>query len=421
MNESAQISERRAWRAIWLLLLIYMVNHIDRQVMYILVEPVRRDLQLSDLQMGWIVGGGFALFYTFTGIPIGWIGDRTDRRKLISVALALWSAFTVASGLSRSFWQLMIARLGVGVGEAGCTPPAHSMISDLLPPEKRASGLAFYQLGVPLGTLFGLAFGGVIADALDWRMAFFIVGSPGLLLAVVARRSLPEPPRGGMEGATDASVQPLGEVARFLGGLPSLRHSLIGNSLQTLPLAAFASFNPAYLQRVHGLSLSEIGLSLGLIAGCIGGGSVLLSGYLSDRLSRRDVRWIFWLPMLGALVSVPFSVLSYLAETPAIAIGGIAAATAFNHLYSALGHAQVQSLAKPRMRAIFSAIALFSMNLVGFGLGPVLVGTLSDLLGGGGQLRWALLSLIGCMPWAACHYALAARTYPRDLEAKNRA
>jgi len=419
VNDATATSERRVRHALWLLLLIYAVNHIDRQVMYILVEPVRRDLGLNDWQMGWIVGGGFALFYTFMGIPIGRIADRSNRRNLIALALTLWSAFTMASGLARGFWQLMAARIGVGVGEAGCTPPAHSMISDLLPPERRASGLAFYQLGVPIGTLFGLSAGGVLADALDWRTAFFVVGAPGLLLAAVAWRYLPEPARGATEAQVDTSGQSLGDVLRFLGTVPSLRHSVIGNALQTLPLAAFASFNAAYLQRVHGLSLSEIGLSLGLIAGLVGGSSVYLSGRISDRLSKRDLRWVFWLPMWGALASVPFSALCYLASAPALAIAGIALATAFNHLYSALGHAQVQSLAKPGMRGTLSALMLFACNLVGFGLGPVLVGGLSDALGGGDQLRWALLILAGCMPWAAVHYALAARTYAKDLEAKS--
>jgi len=170
---------------------------------------------------------------------------------------------------------------------------------------------------------------------------------------------------------------------------------------------------------VFGLSLSEIGLALGLIAGLVGGSSVYLSGRISDRLSVRDRRWVFWLPMWGALASLPFSVLCYLADGAALAIGGIALATAFNHLYSALGHAQIQSLAKPGMRATLSALMLFAANLVGFGLGPVLVGGLSEALGGGDQLRWALLILVAGMPWAAIHYALGARTYLRDLEAKN--
>lgn len=404
--------------ALLLLLAIYVVNHVDRQLMYILVEPVRTDLGLDDWQMGWIVGGGFALFYTFMGIPIGRIADRTNRRNLISLALAVWSLFTAASGLARGFWQLMATRIGVGVGEAGCTPPAHSMISDLFPPERRASALSVYQLGVPLGTLFGLALGGFLAEEIGWRRAFFLLGIPGVALAVVARLTLREPERGAQEAGIDTQVQPLGEVLRFMWRMPSLRHSLIGNSAQTLPLAAFGSFNAAYLQRVHGMSLTEIGLALGLIAGLIGGFSVYISGRITDRLGPRDVRWVFWLPLGGALLSAPFSALAYLTDSSAIALGAIAVATLFNHLYAALGHAQLQSLVKPRMRAMMSAVALFAMNMVGFGIGPVLVGGLSTLLGGDQALRWALVAFVPCFPWAAAHYALAARTYRSDLEAK---
>jgi len=404
--------------ALYLLLTIYVVNHIDRQLMYILVEPVRTDLRLDDWQMGWIVGGGFALFYTFMGIPIGRLADRTNRRNLISLALAVWSLFTAASGLARGFWQLMATRVGVGIGEAGCTPPAHSMISDLFPPERRASALSVYQLGVPLGTLFGLALGGFLAEEIGWRRAFFLLGIPGVALAVVARLTLREPQRGAQESGIDTRVQPLGEVLRFMWRMPSLRHSLIGNSAQTLPLAAFGSFNAAYLQRVHGMSLTEIGLSLGLIAGLVGGFSVYISGRIVDRLGERDVRWVFWLPLGGALLSIPFSVVAYLTNSSSIALGAIAVATLFNHLYSALGHAQLQSLVRPRMRAMMSAVALFAMNMVGFGIGPVLVGGLSALLGGDLALRYALVSFVICFPWAAVQYAQAARTNPSDLEAK---
>ena len=404
-----------------LLVVIYLVNHIDRQLMYILLEPVRLDLELTDWQMGWIVGGGFALFYAFMGIPIGRIADRTNRRNLIAIALAVWSLFTAASGLARGFWTLMAARVGVGVGEAGCTPPAHSMISDMVPPERRASALAVYALGIPLGTLFGLAFGGYLAEVLGWRQAFLLMGVPGVGLALLARATLVEPERGAQEAGVDTAVEPLTDVLGFMWRLRSLRHALIANSLQTLPLAAFASFNAAYLQRVHGLSLTEIGLYLGLIAGVVGGLSVFASGRIVDALSPRDERWVFWVPLLGALVSVPFSAAAYWSDHVGVALGGLAAATAFNHLYSALGHAQTQSLVKPRMRAVMSAVALFAMNIVGFGLGPVFVGGLSDLFGGEAQLRYALLALLVCMPWAALHYALAARTYRDDLEAKNRA
>jgi len=409
----------RARYTLGLLTLIYVVNHIDRQLMYILVEPVRIDLGLDDAQMGWIVGGGFALFYASMGIPIGRVADSTNRRNLIAFALGIWSFFTAVSGLARGFFTLFAARVGVGVGEAGCTPPAHSMISDLFPPERRGAALSTYSLGIPIGTLFGLAFGGYLADEVGWRNAFLLMGIPGIALALIVRFTLSEPTRGGQESGVDTTPQPLREVLHFMWGLKSLRHSLIGNSLQTLPLAAFGSFNAAYLQRVHGLSLTEIGLSLGLIAGCVGGVAVLSSGLLTDVLGRRDERWVFWLPMAGALISIPFSLFSYWTPVASLALGGIAVATLFNHLYSALGHVQLQSLVKPRMRSVMSAVALFAMNIVGFGLGPLVVGYLSNFYGGNDSLPLALMSCVIFMPWACVHYALAARTYREDLGAKN--
>ena len=410
----------RARYTLGLLTLIYVVNHIDRQLMYILVEPVRTDLGLDDSQMGWIVGGGFALFYASMGIPIGRIADSTNRRNLIAWALGIWSLFTAASGLARGFFQLFAARVGVGIGEAGCTPPAHSMISDLFPPERRGSALSTYSLGIPIGTLFGLAFGGFLADQVGWRNAFLLMGIPGIALALIVRVTMTEPERGGQEAGVDADQQPLGQVLSFMWGLKSLRHSLIGNSLQTLPLAAFGSFNAAYLQRVHGLSLTEIGFALGLIAGAVGGVAVFSSGQLTDALGRRDERWVFWLPALGALISIPFSLFSYWTPVASLALAGIAVATLFNHLYSALGHVQLQSLVKPRMRSVMSAVALFAMNIVGFGLGPLVVGYLSDFFGGNQSLRYALMSCLVFMPWACVHYLLAARTYRADLQAKNR-
>ena len=259
-SPSATGPAARSGYALSLLLLIYAVNHIDRQVMYILGEPVRLELGLDDGQMGWILGGGFALFYAFMGIPIGRLADGSNRRNLIVIALTLWSAFTVASGRATSFLLLMLARIGVGIGEAGCTPPAHSMLSDLVPPERRASALSFYALGVPLGTLFGLAAGGYLADTLGWRWAFYLVGAPGLVLALVVRLTLREPERGAMEPGIDAGRQTLGDVFRFIGGLPSVVHSLIGNSLQTLPLAAAAAFKTAYFQRGHRRTTTETGM-----------------------------------------------------------------------------------------------------------------------------------------------------------------
>jgi MFS family permease len=398
-----------------LLLVIYVVNHIDRQVMTILAESIKIDLALSDTQLGLLMGGGFAIFYTFAGIPIARYADRSNRSNIIAAALVIWSAMTVASGLARNFGQLMAARIGVGVGEAGCTPPAHSIISDTFPAERRATALSTYQLGVPIGTLFGLAAGGYLAESLGWQTAFFVVGLPGLVLALVAKFTLVEPPRGQFDQAVSHEVEPLGKTLAFMASMPSMRHVLIGSSLQTLFLFGVGAFHAVFLQRVHHLSISETGLRLGLIAGITGGISVFGAGWLSDRTGLRDVRWAWWIPAIGAVLSLPFSYIAYSTDNTSLAVAMIAAATFFNHAYSGLTHAIMQGLVRPRMRATMSAIALFVMNLVGGGLGPIAIGQLSDRYG----LRPAMLILIVFVGWASVHYMLGARTYAQDLEAKN--
>lgn len=402
-----------------LLLVIYVVNTIDRQVMNILIEPVREEFLLSDAQMGWLVGGAFAIFYTLAGFPIARLADRGNRRDIISMALLVWSLMTVACGMVTNFWQLMAARVGVGVGEAGCTPPAHSILSDSFPIERRASAISIYSLGVPIGTLFGMAAGGYLAQEMGWRTAFFAVGAPGILLAIVTRLSMREPARGAFDRAAVGAIEPLGVVLRFMWGLRSMRHMLVGAAVQTLFLAAAATFHASFLLRVHGMSLAEAGLQLGLIAGLVGGTSVMLAGVLADRLGVRDLRWHFWVPALGALGSIPFSLLAYSTSDARVAVAMIACATLGNHMYSGLGHAVMQGLVKPRMRALTSATALFVMNLVGFGLGPVVLGLLSDALGGEAQIRYALLCLIACLVWSSLHYALGSRRYREELLLKD--
>lgn len=402
-----------------LLLVIYIVNNVDRQIMNILVEPIKKDLGLSDGQIGWLIGGSFALFYTVAGLPIARLADRANRRNIIAVALLVWSAMTMLCGMARSFPQLLAARIGVGVGEAGCTPPAHSMISDTFPTVKRASAISTYSLGGPIGMLFGLAFGGYLADQLGWQAAFMVVGAPGLLLAAITYFTLDEPVRGTFDAQGDRAIEPVGTTLRFIAALPAIRHMLAGSAVQTLFLAGVAAFHSSYLVRVHGMSVTQAGLWLGLIAGVAGGLSVYSSGLFADRLGRRDLRWHYWLAAVGNLISLPFSVLAYTAENGTMAVLWLAVATLGNHQYSALGHAVLQGLVKPRMRAVMSATALFAMNAVGFGVGPVVVGELSDYFGGGVELRKALLALIVFMFWAAAHFLLGARTYLRDLEAKN--
>ena len=286
------------------------------------------------------------------------------------------------------------------------------MISDSFPADQRATALSTYQLGVPIGTLFGLAAGGYLAHELGWQTAFFIVGLPGLILGV--KLTLREPPRGQFDPGADTAVEPLGKTLRFMASLPSMRHALIGSAVQTLFLYGVGAFHASFLQRIHHLSLPETGVKLGLIAGIAGGISVFFAGWLGDRMSSRDLRGYWWICAVGAVLSLPFSYIAYTTDDASLAVAMIACATLLNHTYSGVTHAIMQSLVKPRMRAMMSAIALFVMNLVGGGIGPIALGRLSDRVG----LQAAMSMLIVFVAWASVHYMLGARTYARDLEAK---
>jgi MFS family permease len=356
-------------------------------------------------------------------MPIARWADRGNRRTIIVLALTAWSAMTVASGMARSFAQLLAARIGVGVGEAGCSPSAHSLISDYFPLERRGTALAIYQASGQIGIFTGLALGGYLAETYGWRVAFFVVGGPGLLLAAIVQFVLREPPRGLSDPGVPTAVESLGSVLRFIWGLRSLRHVLVATSLQTLAIAAYLTWHTSLLVRIHDMSLTRAGLALGLINGLVGGVATFGGGYFGDRLQRRDLRWYLWLPAGGALLSVPLSVGAYLSSNTTLVVSLLVGASAGYHLFAALGHATLQSLVRPRMRATMSAIGLFAMNLVGFGLGPWLAGVLSDAFRprfGEQSIRYALLTVTVLMLWGVAHYLLAARTYRQDLFAKTR-
>lgn len=417
MTAESEFTGARRRLAQWSLAMLVIVNvmsQLDRQIMSVLVEPIRKDLGLSDTEIGILVGIAFAFFYTIAGLPLARIADRGNRRNLIVAALTLWSLMTAACGLARNYVELFVARVGVGIGEAGCAPSAQSILSDSFPPERRGRALSTYQLGVPIGLLFGLSGGGFLADRYDWRTVFFLVGLPGLAVAIVTRFVLREPERGPGE-----RVEPVGTVLRYLWALPSMRHHMLACSLHTLTLAATATFNFPFLVRVHGFSSTEAGLTIGLLTGLAGGLGTYAGGWLGDRFALRDPRWrIGWLA-IGAVVSIPFSLVGYLSENAPLAIGALSLGVVLSYLYTGAGHAVAQSLVKPRMRAMTAASMLFSMNLFGYGFGPALAGAISDALGGEGALRYSLAAMNLVLLWAALHYGLAMRTYRADLEAQH--
>ncbi|MFM7376836.1 MAG: spinster family MFS transporter [Erythrobacter sp.] len=371
---------------LWVLLTVYIFNFIDRQTVNILAEPIARDLDLSDTQIGMMTGLAFALFYTVLGIPIARLADRqtTSRPKLIAVALALWSAMTALSGFAQNFWQLLLARIGVGVGEAGCTPPAHSLISDMVPPEKRASALAFYSLGIPVGSLLGMVIGGLLADYLGWREAFVVVELPGVALALVVWFMLRDPRRSDAAAVLQAKSQPaalpIGQaVAEVMRSRAFVLLVLAGSA------AAFLSYGKTtwttiFFQRTHDMTPGEVGLWFGIIGGVGGILGTWLGGYLADRFGARNRRHVLTAPAIGMALAVPLAIAAYQAPSWPLALVLIFVPQVCNSLYYGPCYSAAQGLVPLRARAIAAASLLFFQNLIGLGLGPLFFGMLSDWL-----------------------------------------
>lgn len=406
-----------------LLFVVYVVNFIDRQVLAILLDPIKQDLGVSDTAMGFLTGFAFALFYTIAGLPIARWADRGVRRNIIALGLALWSLMTAASGLTRNFAQLAIARVGVGVGEAACTPPSHSLIADYFPAARRGTALAIYATGIHVGIMCGFLAGGWLTELFDWRTAFLVVGLPGVALAVVVRLTLREPTRGAMEvGPVDTRHASVSEVARFLLARRSFVFMQIGGALHAVASYGITVWSPAFLGRVHDMGPAEIGTSLALIAGPGGAAGVFLVGKLSDRLSPKDERWYLWLPTLSALLPLPFTVGFLLAEEPFWALACFLPHTLLGSGYIAPKYAVTQAVVKVRMRAQAAAVTMLCTNLIGLGAGPQAVGILSDLFAerfGPYSLRYALLIVVVFNLFAAGLYLIAARSVRRDIASRD--
>ena len=405
--------------ALGVLVVVYTFNFIDRQILSILLEPIKQDLGLSDSALGMLTGFAFALFYATLGIPIARFADRSNRRNLIAWALAIWSAMTAVSGLAQNFWHLLLARIGVGVGEAGCSPPAHSMLADYFPTENRATALGIYSLGIPFGILFGFIAGGWLNEFFGWRIAFFIVGVPGLLLAILVRFTLREPPRGMAEGRVADEEQPtIVETFRFLWSKRSFRHMAVGGGLTAFVGYGVITWVPSFLIRSYGMSTGDVGTYLGLILGIPGGIGIALGGYLADRYGARDTRWYLWIVSVALIASTPLFFGVYLSNTAFASLMFLILPILLGNFYQATTFSQTQGLVSLRMRSVAAAVLLFILNMIGLGAGPQAVGILSDILQpsyGDESLRYALLILSTVQIWAAYHYYQAGKSLKDDL------
>ncbi len=429
---------RRGAYTVVLLCVIYTLSFIDRQIVNILAEPIKRDLELKDWQLGLLTGLAFAILYTTLGVPIARLAERFNRVRIIAAALALWSGFTAACGLAQSYAWLLLMRVGVGVGEAGCSPPAHSLIADVVPREKRASALALYSMGIPIGSLLGLALGGVLADVFGWRTAFLVVGLPGVAVAILALSTLREP-------RLDLPATKVGqEVPTFAEAIDELRACrsfwLLGAGAALMAFINYGkvAFFGSFFLRIHGTELESfagslnellntnlgpvafVGVVFGIMTGAFGGLGTLVGGWLADRAARRDVRAYATIPALAALLQLPFLVSALLVPGPAAAFILMVFPAALSALWYGPVFAAVQGIVRPRVRNTAGAILQLVINLVGLGLGPLAVGLLSDLFAArvgdiGEGLRWSLIVCASASAVAFICFLRARRSLAQDL------
>lgn len=383
------------------LLLVYILNFLDRQIVNILAEPIKGELGLSDTQLGLLAGPAFAVFYAVLGIPIARYADnaKTNRVWLISICLAIWSAMTAICGVAQNFVQLALARIGVGVGEAGCTPAAHSLIADSVPPEKRSSAIAFFGLGIPIGGLLGLIIGGVVNDQYGWRIALMLVGTPGILLAFLLPLLIRDPRRCADSAHFNTAESP---VKAKLSIKDAVREVFASKAyLYVFIAASFTAFlsygkglwTISFFIRSHGLSTTEAGLAMAVALGISGIIGTWLGGKMADVFGKRDKRHILTMPAIGMAIAAPILFAGYWAEDWRIAVALLILPTILNSAYYGPAYGCVQGLVRPEARAIAASLVVFGQNLIGLGMGPLLFGMLSDWLqpmAGGESVRWVL-------------------------------
>ncbi|MEM7687657.1 MAG: MFS transporter [Pseudomonadota bacterium] len=471
------------------LLIVYIFNFIDRTIINILTEPIKLTFGLEDWQMGLLGGPAFAVLYTFIGIPIARGAERYNRVAIIAAAVAVWSLFTALCGFAMSFMMLFLFRIGVSIGEAGCTPPAQSIISDYFAPSRRATAVSVYALGVPLGGMLASIFGGQLAGLegaqfgvwinamglgfffgdLDWtqvegwRVAFVVVGLPGLLLSAIVWRTVKEPPRGYTDPASIQGLEKVSfrEALRVLSKKPAYWHVVAGAMLASFVGYGVGQFTTSFLIRTHGLTIQQASLLFGIILGLMAAIGVFSSGWLADKVSQRHPNALSWLPAIGMAASVPLYAFGFLSENLWFAMPALMIAAMIHYFYLGPMYAVSAGVVDSRMRATSVAITLFVVNLLGYGLGPPLIGILSTFLksvflSGEGLgltlemckpllsmapevkaaltsadlqslnacaaseargLQWSIVIFVCGYGWAALHYLLAGRTLQRDMVA----
>ena len=399
-NEIQPVSSLYRNYVLMMLTIVYVFNFVDRQILVVLQESIKNDLGLSDTQLGLLSGLSFALFYVLLGIPIARLADRSNRRNIVAISLTVWSAMTAACGMAQNFYHLLLARIGVGVGEAGASPPAHAMISDYFPENQRAKALSIYSVGIYLGIMIGFPLGSYLDGLFGWRVAFLVIGLPGILFAVFFFFTVKEPARTKEHGISD-DTESFKAVCKFLLAKKSFIFLALAGGFHTFATYGIGNWLASFIIRLHlptgGIEAGNIGLTIGLILGIAGGLGSFIGGYYADKLGKKDKSWYFKVSAYGGIFAIPFLIVFYFHGNTFIALSclfvGYASVSTFLGPSIAIAH----SIVPVKMRAFTSSVLFLALNLIGLGFGPLVVGFISDLLTptlGVEGLRWAMASTL---------------------------
>jgi MFS family permease len=403
-----------AWYGLAVLTAIHIFAQMDRIALAILLQPIKAELLLSDQQLGLLTGLAFALFYATLGIPLARLADRGSRTRLLAACLAMWTVMTALSGFARSFPQLFLARVGVGVGEAGCLPSSYSMIADMFPRSKRTLTVAIFQCGGTIGISLGTFTVGLLGYHLGWRACLQAIGLAGLPLALLVFLTLREPPR---PKTSPSEAEPAGTVFRALSRRPAFVHLTLAYGISATCSYGIGQWNPTYLMRSFGLTMAEVGVwaGLGIAIGSVSG--LLAGAGVATWLGKRDRRWEIWIPAIATLATIPCAISLALSSSVFMVLGCQIAMSVASSVAAGVAIAAVQGFVEPHRRATAVSVVIFANSILGLGLGPYLIGLASDLFTpafGNESLRYGILASTVFLPWAAIHYMLAARRAAED-------
>ena len=414
----APIAFGSAYRGYVLFLVVigFALNFVDRQIVSVLLQPIKQDLHLSDTWLGFLSGLAFALFYATLGLPIARRTDFGSRRIIMTVSVAIWSAMTMLCGFAQNFWQLMAARFGVGIGEAGFTPAAITLVTDYFPKERRTTAIAIANIGPVLGVFLGFLIGGVVLHHFGWRVAFMFAGAPGMIFALVFFLTVREPRL--KNDASVIDVPPLLPSIAEFWRRPAFRYLMLGCAFFSFCSFGMSTWVPSLLARSYGMSPATVGVVLAPVLGISGGLGTFLGGYITEHFMRHDMRWALWVPSIAAIVAMPIALAAFMSPTAYGMIGFYAVAYFLGFAYVGPAFSMIQELAPQRARALATAWVLFLVNLIGLGIGPQVIGLLSDAFSrsmGLGSLRVALLFGSGLYFIPALLFGLSSFALPKVL------